>query len=440
LTELAELDAKRKQMHIEDEEAISSYYDLKNELDGLLAKRRTVLHHPSYAAPFLQPGRLARIKWDRDGQVLDFGWGVIVNFQRKLPQIKNGDQAAEATYVVDVLLNCAPNTDQPFPCPRDEKRGNAQVVPVLLSTFDGLSSVRIFVPKELKSLDSRTQVIKTVKEVERRFDAVPLLNAVEDMRITDDSFKKLEERIQKLSSRLDTHALGADPLLDAKYAEYDTKMQLIGKVKDIKKQIQQAQSVLQLDELKARKRVLRRLGYVNDADIIEKKGRVACEISTGDELMLTELIFNGVFNDLTVEQTCAVLACFVFQEKGEEGKAVREELKEPIRILQETARRIAKVSIESKLPVNEDEYVNSFQTEMCDVVFAWAQGAKFSQIVKMTDAFEGSIIRAMRRLEELLRQMANASKAIGNHELEKKFELGIEKIKRGVVFAASLFL
>ena len=45
------------------------------------------------------------------------------------------------------------------------------------------------------------------------------------------------------------------------------------------------------------------------------KGRVACEISTGDELLLTEMIFNGAFNDLSVEQTVALLSCFVFEEK-----------------------------------------------------------------------------------------------------------------------------
>jgi hypothetical protein len=43
----------------------------------------------------------------------------------------------------------------------------------------------------------------------------------------------------------------------------------------------------------------------------------------------------------------------------------------------------------------------------------------------MTDVFEGSIIRAMRRLEELLREMAMASKAIGNIELENKFSEGL---------------
>ena len=44
---------------------------------------------------------------------------------------------------------------------------------------------------------------------------------------------------------------------------------------------------------------------------------MACEISTGDELLLTELIFSGAFNNLSVEQATALLSCFVFQEKVE---------------------------------------------------------------------------------------------------------------------------
>jgi ATP-dependent RNA helicase DOB1 len=46
----------------------------------------------------------------------------------------------------------------------------------------------------------------------------------------------------------------------------------------------------------------------------------------------------------------------------------------------------------------------------------------------------------MRNLEELLRQMCSAAKAIGNDVLEEKFAAGINKIKRDIVFAASLYL
>ena len=58
---------------------------------------------------------------------------------------------------------------------------------------------------------------------------------------------------------------------------------------------------------------------------------------------------------------------------------------------------------------------------------------------KIMNYFSGSIIRAMRRLEELLRQMIQASKAIGI-DLETKFADGVKLIKRDIVFAASLYL
>jgi superfamily II RNA helicase len=45
--------------------------------------------------------------------------------------------------------------------------------------------------------------------------------------------------------------------------------------------------------------LLPRLQFCSADDVIELKGRVACEISSGDELLLTEMIFNGVFNDLS---------------------------------------------------------------------------------------------------------------------------------------------
>lgn len=45
----------------------------------------------------------------------------------------------------------------------------------------------------------------------------------------------------------------------------------------------------------------------------------------------------------------------------------------------------------------------------------------------------------MRRLEELLRQMIQASKAIGI-DLENKFSEGVKLLKRDIVFAASLYL
>lgn len=61
-------------------------------------------------------------------------------------------------------------------------------------------------------------------------------------------------------------------------------------------------------------------------------------------------------------------------------------------ILKECAKRIAKVSAEAKLEIDEENYLNSFRPNLMDVVYTWANGANFAHICKMTDVFEGMLI------------------------------------------------
>lgn len=55
--------------------------------------------------------------------------------------------------------------------------------------------------------------------------------------------------------------------------------QIAKELKELKAEMKKAMSLLQMDELKCRKRVLRRMGYCTADDVIEMKGRVACELS-----------------------------------------------------------------------------------------------------------------------------------------------------------------
>lgn len=49
---------------------------------------------------------------------------------------------------------------------------------------------------------------------------------------------------------------------------------------------------------------------------------------------MTEMIFNGMFNNLTVEQSVALLSCFVCDEKSNEVPKSTEELSGPLRQMQ----------------------------------------------------------------------------------------------------------
>jgi superfamily II RNA helicase len=89
--------------------------------------------------------------------------------------------------------------------------------------------------------------------------------------------------------------------------------------------------------------------YITNEDVVELKGKVACEISSADELTLTELMFSGAFKEISVEQMVALLSCFVWQEKLHDAQKPREELGFLFLQLQEIARRVATVQYDCKV-------------------------------------------------------------------------------------------
>lgn len=423
------------------EQSIATYYHIREQLDKLSKEFRFYLTRPVYLTPFLQPGRMVKVQRDNGDE---FEWGIIVNFRREGGAEEDNNPATnESKIMVDILLHVDDNfekTNVAKPCPSHQK-GSVEVVPVLHSLISRISSLRVYYPKDLRPPENRRSVIKTVTEVKKRFPSgPPLLNPINDMHIKDENFKRVVETIDKIEKQLYTHPLHESPQVSELYAQYSKKIQVLAELKAEKDALRKAKSLLQMDELKHRKRVLRRLGYCTQADVIEFKGRVACELSSADELLITEMIFNGVFNSLTIEQCVALLSTFVCDERSNEAPRTADELSGPLRQMQDLARRIAKIAVECKLDMNEDSYVEKFKPFLMDVVLAWCKGATFKQITGMTDIFEGSIIRCMRRLEELLRQMCQAAKTIGNTELENKFSEGIRLLKRDIVFAASLYL
>ncbi|KAI8915772.1 rRNA-processing arch domain-containing protein [Gorgonomyces haynaldii] len=444
LKEIDIYEARLQNIQVDKEDKISEYYQLKSQLTLYKGDVKQVLNHPTYALPFLQPGRLVNIKKAVQDKDLDFGWGIVVNFQKTYEKDQKGDLKAlaqEPIYVVDVLLKCSTNTENGIrPAEKDES-AEMMVVPCPLDSINGLSAIRTHIPGDLKALTNRMQMGKILREVDRRFpNGVQLLDPIKDMGIKDEEFKKLVQKIQVLEKRIENLPITSDPELQDLCDQFQAKVDLTTKINELKKQVQQAEAILQLEELKCRKRVLRRLDYISASGVIELKGRVACEISSGDELVLTEMIFNGVFNDLTVEQVPALLSCFVSDERVKQEPILQEDLVGPFKALKECAKRVLQVSVDCKLEMDEQEYLGRFRESMMPVVYAWMQGAKFSQICKLTSIFEGSIIRILRRLDELLQELVKAARSIGNTELEAKFEQASQKMKRDIVFAASLYL
>lgn len=448
---LYEIEENLKTITIEDESTVREYYDLRKQLDVYNEDVRHIITHPAHILTFLQGGRLIKVKIGE----FDYDWGVVVDFQkRQNKRNKSETYTDHQSYIVNVLVNTMfadsptnlikpfqPNFPEGIRPAKDGEKTKNEILPITLDSISAVGNLRLYLPKDMKSNQQKETVSKSLVEVKRRFpDEIPLLDPVENMKIEDTDFKTLLKKIEVLESKLYSNPLSLSPRLKTLYEQYSSKIALTNDAKSIKDKILEAQAVIQLDDLRHRKRVLRRLGFTTASDVIELKGRVACEISTGDELLLTEMIFDGNFNEITPEQSAALLSCFVFQERSKETPRLKPELAEPLKQMQEMASKIAKISKESKIEIVEKDYIESFRPELMEIVYSWCKGATFTQICKMTDVYEGSLIRMFKRLEEMLRQMVVAAKTIGNVALEEKMEKAIELVHRDIVSAGSLYL
>lgn len=450
--DVQELTLKSNAIQIKDEHIIKEYHQLQTQLETYKEDVRVVMTHPGHILPFLQVGRVIRVK------VLDvdYGWGMITSFSKRINKKHSTEEySPHQSYIVTVFIysmyidspvnlikSFNPELPQGIRPLKAGEKSRAEFIPITLDSIDAISSVRLKVPEDLKSSGAKKSLVKTLKDLKQKLPngVIPLLDPVTTMKIEDNEFLLLLRKIKVLTGKISENVLSDSVVLADVYPQYKVKVDFEEKIKNLQEKILETQAVIQLDDLRHRKRVLRRLGFSNTADVIELKGRVACEISTGDELLLTELIFNGNFNDLSSEVSAALLSCFVFQERAKEFPKLKPELAEPLKSMQDMASKLAKVYKECKIEIIEKEYVELFRPELMEVTFAWCKGASFTQICKMTDVYEGSLIRMFKRLEELIRQLVSAAKAIGNVELEEKMEKAMELVHRDIVSAGSLYL
>ena len=148
-----------------------------------------------------------------------------------------------------------------------------RVVQVPLSQIDNLSSVRIYAPKELVSIESRMRVQRAVNEVVRRFpDGVPMLSPETDMRIDVDNFRKLKKRIDGLEAMMNRHPLHGSPDLDGKVSLFAKRRELTLQHKIAKRRLKAAQGMIHKDDLRHMHRVLRRLNYTDEDGVVAMKG------------------------------------------------------------------------------------------------------------------------------------------------------------------------
>uniref|UniRef100_A0A8C4EAG6 SKI2 subunit of superkiller complex n=1 Tax=Dicentrarchus labrax TaxID=13489 RepID=A0A8C4EAG6_DICLA len=198
------------------------------------------------------------------------------------------------------------------------------------------------------------------------------------------------------------------------------------------------QSLSLLPEYHQRIKVLQSLSYVDSSGAVQLKGRVACQISS-HELLLTELLFENVLSPLAPEESAALLSCLVFTQNTQVEPHITNTLQEGIDRVLSVAKRIGELQRDCGIPQTAEEFVGQFKFGLTEVVYCWARGMPFAEIALLTDVQEGTVVRCIQRLDEVLKEVRQAARIVGDSVLGSKMEKASLAIRRDIVFTASLY-
>jgi antiviral helicase SKI2 len=171
------------------------------------------------------------------------------------------------------------------------------------------------------------------------------------------------------------------------------------------------------------------------------KARIAKELGE-NELFLCEIIVDNVLQNLSYVEIASLLSGFVNQHKPRRQKfeGILDEIEVDVDEIwsekfKSAAARVYDISmkitiqeIEEKVIIIAKEEIEKYLFEnvlnfsLAKVIYLWAEGKDFAEILMYSDAQEGIIVRTILRLENLLKNLKSAAKIIGNIPLYNKID------------------
>src|SRR5262250_2080780 len=154
--------------------------------------------------------------------------------------------------------------------------------------------------------------------------------------------------------------------------------------------------------------VLEQFGAVRDGRL-EPKGRLVASLRHDNELLLAETVTRGLFDDLTLAEAAALCSALLEESRSGEPALARAFLKKRPKLKQRLDRLMA--AAEAVWQAQRARHLTvavSVHPGFMPSVFRWASGDDdWAGIVSESfGGHEGDLVRAMRRLIDLLRQLA----------------------------------
>lgn len=296
-----------------------------------------------------------------------------------------------------------------------------------------------------RTLDEMIRVLIEVEMLEEKssLEVMDLRECTKGVHQGDEAleFQSACNRLLGLVNLVRQYQSHYHPNIEKHYTTVERKETLRGTVRTLQHLLSN-ESLRLFPDFLQRKALLRTLNYTDKNDTVCVKGRVACEANTCEELIVTEMVFEGILNELQPAEIAAVLSALIFQESGdEESSELPERLSNTCKSMKKIATNLGQLQQNHGLQIDPKEYCEStLKFGLVHVVYEWALGVPFSNICELTSVQEGSIVRCITRLDELCREVRNCARVVGNPTLYRKMEEASTAIKRDIVFASSLYV
>nr|CAD7426744.1 unnamed protein product [Timema monikensis] len=296
----------------------------------------------------------------------------------------------------------------------------------------------------LQAVQELTELTHNIGSKTKKLEFV---NVTKEMQIKDASLLTKLARVNELKARLYDfectrianfeQQVTPHLALEGQFEEVFRSKQLEEK-REYLKMMQSDKSLSLYPEYMNRVNVLQALKYVDRNNAVQLKGKVACDIGN-HELMITDLVYHNILMDIQPAEIAALLSCLVFQQRTNIKPKLIDSLKKGTEIVTSIAREIMEQEKIHGLQQDSSGEFEKLNFGLTEVVYEWAQGKPFAQIMELTDVQEGIIVRCIQQLNETLRDVRDAAHIIGCPILKQKMEEASNAIKRDIVFAASLY-
>ena len=171
--------------------------------------------------------------------------------------------------------------------------------------------------------------------------------------------------------------------------------------------------------------VLTHLGYIEGEKPLAQ-GKILAKIYAESDLLLTESIRRGVFENLTPVELLSVASAMIYESRSVENYAP----KMPHQNVAKALAVVAKIWVELEDIENEFDVKTQREPDFgfCYAAYRWANGHSLSSVIKGTDMTVGDFVRCIKQLIDLLTQIGGAAE-----NLRPICKEGIKRLDRGVV-------